>query len=199
MVEAEPLLCVCMYIWTGMLSTWPGVQGHEPPPPEQEASPQGQLLALKGPTHPWLNAPGLLCPQGCWFYRPIHSIAPKWREAENLMTCLMLEENQHAHTHNCVYVNTHTHRQGTCPLNQSASLPSHACSTRSWSFVLVWPALSWEMSSTSWLLIGYWQQPVHLMLPPCITVVTQSSHFGWRIDVLPNTCSIQHSLDSHSS
>ena len=42
----------CVYVYVGMLSTWPGVQGHEPPPPEQEASPQGQLLALKGPTHP---------------------------------------------------------------------------------------------------------------------------------------------------
>ncbi len=67
----------CMYVYVEMLSTWPGVQGHEPPPPEQEASPQGQLLALKGPTHPWLNAPGLLCPRGCWFYGPIHSIAPQ--------------------------------------------------------------------------------------------------------------------------
>lgn len=40
--------CIC---WDAVNPVW-GSGGHEPPAPEQEASPQGQLLALKGPTHP---------------------------------------------------------------------------------------------------------------------------------------------------
>lgn len=94
----------CVYVYVGMLSTWPGVQGHEPPPPEQEASPQGQLLALKGPTHPWLNAPELLCPLGCWFYRPIHSIAPQMEgECDDLPYAEGAAVRMHA---NNVHINT---------------------------------------------------------------------------------------------
>lgn len=44
--SCEPRIC-----WDAVNSVW-GFGGHEPPAPEQEASPQGQLLPLKGPTHP---------------------------------------------------------------------------------------------------------------------------------------------------
>lgn len=103
--QVESPCHVCMYM-LGCRQLGLGSKGHEPPPPEQEASPQGQLLALKGPTHPWLNAPGLLCPRGCWFYRPIHSIAHQMREAKDVTTCLMLKEQQRTCIQNNARINT---------------------------------------------------------------------------------------------
>lgn len=90
-----------VYIGRAVSLDWgPGTRA--PFPPEQEASPQGQLLALKRPTHPWLNTPGVLCPFGCWFYSPIHSIAfpssQKRRKVETMMTCIKVEGQQHACT-----------------------------------------------------------------------------------------------------
>lgn len=160
---ADPLSCV--YVYVGMLSTWPGDQGHEPPLPEQEASPQGQLLALKGPTHPWLNAPGLLCPRGCWFYRPIHSIAPQMEGGKERDDLCWRSSSAHAYKQ-CAHKHTGT-ACTPCPLNQSV-LPLLLFLYKRVFCSCVTRTESSKMSRTFCLLIGYWQQPLPLMLHACI-------------------------------
>lgn len=173
-----------MHVYVGMLSSWPGVQGHEPPPQEQEASPRGQLLALKGPTHPWLNAPGLLCPRGCWLYRPIHTFAPQM-EGGKEHDDLPYAEGAAARMHlNNVHINTRAPHARHVHLINLSSLPSRSC--KRGSFVPVWPAESWKMSRTFCLLIGYWQQSLQLMLQACI----ERKRFLDYSDLLTLTCCI---------
>lgn len=125
--------CIC---WDAVNSVW-GFGGHEPPAPEQEASPQGQLLPLKGPTHPWLNVPGLpLSSGGCLAHAPPPPLPPPpspLTSSPNRArqgTCPMLKEQRwqlgSMYAWDNVPVNLRTDTVATCtlcPLHQSI-LPS---------------------------------------------------------------------------
>lgn len=148
---------MCVYIcWDTVNLAWgPGTRA---PSTRTRGLSTGSAAGLKGPTHPWLNAPGLYCPQGCWFYRPIHSIAPQMDGGKGRDDLPYAEGAAvHMDTNN-VHINTrasharHVHFINLSSLRSRAAYKGVFCSglTRT---------KSWKMSGTFSHLIGYWQKP----------------------------------------